>query len=357
MTQVSNDERNLVKPIDAPGFCEFVQKDWGPADRTVNLPAGLAEASAAHRARLSEALPGVRIALAAGQPKVRSNDTDYDFRPDSDFVWLTGCQAPGAVLVMQPVPGGHDAELFLRPPVGPGQTDFFASARDGELWVGPAPGLAEWSDAVGLRCRPLDELPGALGGQSPAIYAPPGVDPLLDALAGSTHEQVLTLRRTLSELRRVKDDWEIEQLRRAVAATALGFSDVVSELPTAMTGGGERWLQGTFDRRARTEGNGVGYATIMAAGPHAPVLHWTRNDGPVPRDGLLLMDAGVETDTLYTADVTRTFPVGGTFSAAQRQVYGAVHAAHVAALAEVRPGRPFAAFFHTSFRMIAQTLH
>jgi Xaa-Pro aminopeptidase len=357
MTQVSNDERNLVKPIDAPGFCEFVQKDWGPADRTVNLPAGLAEASAAHRARLSEALPGVRIALAAGQPKVRSNDTDYDFRPDSDFVWLTGCQAPGAVLVMQPVPGGHDAELFLRPPVGPGQTDFFASARDGELWVGPAPGLAEWSDAVGLRCRPLDELPGALGGQSPAIYAPPGVDPLLDALTGSTHEQVLTLRRTLSELRRVKDDWEIEQLRRAVAATALGFSDVVSELPTAMTGGGERWLQGTFDRRARTEGNGVGYATIMAAGPHAPVLHWTRNDGPVPRDGLLLMDAGVETDTLYTADVTRTFPVGGTFSAAQRQVYDAVHAAHVAALAEVRPGRPFAAFFHTSFRMIAQTLH
>jgi Xaa-Pro aminopeptidase len=352
-----NDERQIIRPVEAAGFREFVQKDWGPADRTARVPAGLAEASAAHRAKLSEALPGVRITVAAGHAPVRSNDTDYYFRPDSDFVWLTGCQAEGAVLVMQPVPGGHEAELFLRPPVGPGQTDFFANARDGELWVGPVPGLAEWSTALGLRCRELDELPAAVGGRTPAISSTAGVDPYLDALVSSGPQQVLELRRVLAELRRIKDDWEIGQLRAAVDATVLGFADVARELPAAVEHGGERWLQGTFDRRARTEGNGVGYATIMGAGPHAPVLHWIRNDGPVHAGDVVLMDAGVETRTLYTADITRTFPVTGEYTAAQRQVYDVVHKAHLEAMAEVRPGRPFAAFFHTSFRVLAESLN
>ncbi|MGH3648610.1 MAG: aminopeptidase P family protein [Micromonosporaceae bacterium] len=351
---MSTDPRTIVKPIDAAGFRAYVQHDWGPADRTVRLPAGIAAASAAHRTRLSQALAGVRIAAPAGHAPVRSNDTDYQFRADSDFVWLTGCQAEGAVLVMHPVPGGHDAELFLRPPAGPDETDFFANARDGELWSGPVPGLAEWSAALDLRCRPLDELPSALRG---GVVAPIGVDPLLDALAGTTVEQVLTLRRTLAELRRVKGDWEVGEVRRAAAATVRGFADVARELPEAVKGGGERWLQGTFDRRARTDGNAPGYASILAAGPHAPVLHWTRCDGPVPGDGLLLMDAGVEVDTLYTADVTRTLPVSGEYNPTQRRVYELVHAAHLAAMSEVRPGRPFAAFFHTAMRVLAEGLH
>ncbi|MGH3712278.1 MAG: aminopeptidase P family protein [Micromonosporaceae bacterium] len=350
---MNSDPRNIVKPIDAAGFRAYVQRDWGPADRAVRLPSGLAKASASHRERLSEALPGVRIAVPAGHAPVRSNDTDYDFRADSDFVWLTGCQAEAAVLVMHPVPGGHDAELFLRPPAGPDQTDFFANARDGELWIGPVPGLPEWGAALDLPCRPLDELPSALRGP---ISAPPGVDPLLDALARPAAEPAVTLRRTLAELRRVKDDWELDQLRRAVDATVLGFADVAGALPEATRHGGERWLQGTFDRRSRTEGNGPGYATIMAAGPHAPVLHWTRCDGPVPSDALVLMDAGVEVDTLYTADVTRTFPVSGEFTEPQRRVYDLVHTAHLAAIEEVRPGQPFAAFFHTAMRVLAQGL-
>ena len=88
------------RPIDAKGFREFISRGWGPVDRSVTLPEGLAEAAAEHRQKLSAALPGRRIAVAAGRAPVRSNDTDYQFRADSDFVWLTGCQAEGAVLVL-----------------------------------------------------------------------------------------------------------------------------------------------------------------------------------------------------------------------------------------------------------------
>lgn len=344
--------RDPSRLVEATGFRDFVRSGWGAGDREVRLPDGAAQAAREHRRRLTDALPGKRIVVAAGWAPVRANDTDYGFRPDSDFSWLTGCHAEGAVLVLRP---GNDAELFLRAPAGPDEPDFFANARDGELWIGPSPGLADWSEALGLRCRSLEELPSAVRGRIPEMLATPGVDPLVDALVpGAPGGE---LRRTLAELRRIKDDWEIGQLRHAVDATIRGFEDVAGELPTAIKGGGERWLQGTFDRRARTEGNGVGYASIVAAGPHAPVLHWVRNDGAVPEDSLLLLDAGVEVNTLYTADITRTLPVSGEYSQVQRQVYDLVLTAHRTALAAVRPGAGYRAFHTAAMRVLAQGLH
>ncbi|KAA2262202.1 aminopeptidase P family protein [Solihabitans fulvus] len=346
--------RDPSRLSDATGFRDFVRHDWGPPARAVTLTDGAAAAAAAHRDRLSAEFPGQRIAVAAGRAPVRANDTDYAFRPDSDFSWLTGCAAEGAVLVMQPVGGGHDAVLYLREPAGPAEADFFANARDGELWNGPMAGLPEWTEALGLTCRSLVELPAALRGQYPTALATTGVEPLLDALLGGDDRE---LRRTLAELRRIKDDWEVGQLRAAVDATVLGFAEVARELPTAIRGGGERWLQGTFDRRARTSGNAPGYASIVAAGHHAPVLHWVRCDGSVPEDGVVLLDAGVELNTLYTADVTRTFPASGTFSTPQRQVYDLVLAAHLAAMDEVKPGAEYKAFHHTAMRVLAEGLH
>src|SRR5699024_3018730 len=96
-----------------------------------------------------------------------------------------------------------------------------------------------------------------------------------------------------------------------------------------------------FGARAREEGNGLGYDTIAASGANACTLHWIRNDGVVDGDDLLLLDAGVEVDSLYTADITRTLPVSGQFSSAQRQVYQAVLDAADAAFAVVRPGIKF----------------
>ncbi|WP_112248408.1 aminopeptidase P family protein [Kribbella monticola] len=349
----TEEQRKSYRPIDAKGFRESISRNWGPVDRSVVLPDGLAEAAAEHRRQLTAALPGRRIAIAAGHSPVRSNDTDYRFRADSDFVWLTGCQAEGAVLVIS---ADGDSTLYLRETAGPDEVDFFANARDGELWIGPVPGLKDWSDALGIACRPLEELSSAVRGAVPFMLATYGVDPVLDGLVRTSPYDGNSLRQTLAELRRIKDDWELDQLREAVAASVQAFADVARELPEAVRGGGERWLEGTFDRRARSAGNGVGYASIVAAGNHAPVLHWVRNDGAVREGDVILLDAGVETRTLYTADVTRTFPVTGEYTAAQRQVYDLVHQAQLAALDAVRPGAPYRAFQYEAMRVLVEGL-
>src|SRR5690606_32153812 len=146
-----------------------------------------------------------------------------------------------------------------------------------------------------------------------------------DADAGQDRAGDEELARDLSELRLVKDAYEIAELRAAVAATKLGFDDIVADLPAIIAHPrGDRVVEGTFNRRARIEGNAVGYETIVAAGPHACILHWTRNDGPVAHGELMLVDAGVELDSYYTADITRTIPVSGRFTEVQRRVYEAV---------------------------------
>lgn len=142
----------------------------------------------------------------------------------------------------------------------------------------------------------------------------------------------------------------------AVDATARGFADVLAALPEAVRGGGERWLQGTFDRRAQAEGNGLGYASIVAAGPRSPVLHWTHCAGPVTEQDVLVLDAGVELESLYTADITRTFPIGGKFTEAHWEVYDLVREAQRAALAEVRPGQAYGAFEQAAMRVLASEL-
>ena len=161
--------------------------------------------------------------------------------------------------------------------------------------------------------------------------------------------------RDLSELRLVKDPYEVEQLRKAVAATALGFSDVMAELPRIRGHArAERLIDGVFNSRARVEGNTVGYTTIAAAGAHSCILHWTQNDGPALNGDLVLLDAGVEMDSYYTADITRTFPVSGTYTPAQRKVYEAVLEAADAAFAVARPGIRFRDIHDAAMAVIAR---
>lgn len=317
---------------DVPAFRTAIASGWADADAPVPVVPGAAAAAAEHRAALSARLPGQRVALASGAAPRRSGDTSYEFRADSDVFWLTGCTAESAVLVLEPTVAGHEATLYLPPPAGPGEAAFFTDPDHGELWIGPQPGLASWSAALDLAVRPLGEL---------TVQPTDGAD----------------LRAVLAELRMVKDDWEVAQLRAAVDATVAGFHAVLAEVPTALTHTrGERWLQGTFDRHARTLGNGPGYASIVASGPHAPTLHWTRCDGPILPDQALLLDLGVEVDSLYTADVTRTVPPSGRFSPVQRAVHDLVERAHRAGLAAVRPGVSFSEFHHASMEVVATGL-
>ena len=344
----------LPRLTEVAGFVEYMGTGWATPDRTATVEPGAAAAAASHRERLSAAWPNQTIIVLAGRAPVRANDTFYGFRPDSNFFWLTGCDAEDAVVVLHPTTGGHDTTVYLPAPAYPGDRGFFADAAHGELWVGSAPGMTEWSTALEVPVKPLTDLAGDLRTVS---------EPVLAGQGGSGHEAVRGIRfstelvRTLAELRMVKDEWEIDELRRAVDATVGGFASVLREIPAAISGGGERWLQGTFDRHARTFGNGPGYSTIVGSGAHAPTLHWVRCDGPVLESEVLLLDMGVETRAFYTADVTRTFPASGTFSAAQRQVHDLVEKSHLAGLDAVRPGRNFSDFHGAAMEVIANGLH
>ena len=353
MPRGAEEDPRMPRLGSSPGFARFIGEQWGELERPAPVVAGAASAAAAHRERLSAAMPGRPIVVAAGRAPVRANDCLYDFRPHSDFVWLTGCSAENAVLVMTPAGDRHDATLFVPAPFGPGQEGFFADAAHGELWVGAEPRLADWQAALDIEVRDLvglDDVVGRLA--QPLVTGHPDRPAPLHGLPDSAD-----LRRVLSELRMVKDPWEVEQLRRAVDATVRGFRQTVDEIPAAIGPRGERWLQGTFDRAARTYGNGPGYATIVGSGPHAPTLHWVRTDGPVLADELLLLDMGVEVDSFYTADVTRTFPASGRFSDVQRQVHDLVERSHRAGLAAVGPGRGFGDFFEACMEVIASGLH
>lgn len=353
MPRSTTTDPRMPSLVKAAGFTEFMTQQWGAPDRTPRVVDGVASSAARHRERLSAAVVGQAVVVAGGRAPFRVNDCVHDFRAHSDFVWLTGCTAEDAVLVMAPVAGGHEATLYLPAPFYPGDPGFFESPTRGELWVGAAPGLPEWSTALQLEVRDLGELDGALARLgNPMVGGHDLVPPALDHL-----EHDADLARTLSELRMVKDDFEIGQLRLAVDATVRGFADTVAEIPTAIRGGGERWLQGTFDRTARTLGNGPGYATIVGSGANAPTLHWVRTDGAVHPDELLLLDMGVEANSYYTADVTRTFPASGTFTPVQRAVHDLVEKSHRAGLAAITPGRPFADFFEASMHVIASGLH
>src|SRR5262249_31069823 len=168
-------------------------------------------------------------------------------------------------------------------------------------------------------------------------------------------ERDAELARELSELRLVKDDWEIEQLRDAIDATVRGFEDVARILPTDRPVA-ERLLDGVFGLRARYDGNQVGDSSIVGAGRHATILHWIRNEGHTQPGELLLMDMGVENRALYTADVTRTVPVSGTFTPLQRQVYDIVYASQQAGIDTIRPGVPFDDVHQACMRVLAEGL-
>ncbi|MFJ8042203.1 aminopeptidase P family protein [Kitasatospora sp. NPDC096147] len=314
----------------------------------------------ARRARLAAAFPGERLVVPAGQLKVRSNDCDYRFRPHSAYAWLTGLtgeEQVGHVLVVEP---DGEPVLYLRPRSprggeGPYGSEFYRDRRYGEFWVGRRPDLDEAARLTGIRAAHLDALEDLLTGTQVPTRLLGGVDPLLDALLPTAADTQLAA--TLSELRLIKDSWEVGQLQLSVDLTTAGFEDVVRALPYALKHGrGERWLEGTFNLRARAEGNGTGYDTIVASGAHACVLHWIRNDGALDPSKLLLLDAGVETDSLYTADITRTLPLSGTFSPIQRQVYELVLAAQDAGIATLKPGASFRDFHRAGMRVIAEGL-
>jgi len=142
-----------------------------------------------------------------------------------------------------------------------------------------------------------------------------------------------------------------------VLATERGFDDMVRAIPEALASArGERVLEGVFAKRSRIEGYGTGYESIVAAGSHACVLHWIRNDGNLKAGELILIDAGIELDSYYTADITRTLPVDGKFSPAQRALYMLVYEAQQAGFNAIKPGVKFSSINAAAQKVLAEGL-
>src|SRR5262249_37745151 len=246
----------------------------------------------------------------------------------SDFYYLTGNLEPDCVLVMQPQEGGgHRDVLFVEP--NPGRTDatFYTDRFKGELWVGPRLGVEQSKIRYGVHeCRGLPELPETIGSLRGAATRPwrlvREISEKADQMLPDQSERDRQFATALAEMRLIKDSLEIRELSAAIASTKRGFEDVIRALKGAQS---EREVEGIFNLRARVEGNDVGYLPIAASGAHACILHWTRNDGRLRPGSLLLLDAGVEGNSLYTADITRTLPVSGRFTREQAEIYQLVH--------------------------------
>lgn len=342
-----------------PNLIEFMLKSWKPKAAKPAPVRNLANFKR-RRAAVSAEFKGELLVVPTGHLKVRANDTHYPFRPASDFFYLTGNAEPDCVLVFFPQPNGkHQEVLFVEP--NPGKTDatFFTDRIKGELWEGARMGVPESTTRYGLECRALGELTAAIEG---ARRSAKGLRVLrnhsipLEVQIGLTPEQMGRdgeFAAFLSEMRLLKDAEEVKELQAVIKSTQRGFEDVIRRMKTATS---ERELEGEFFTRARMEGNDVGYGSIVASGDHACTLHWKRNDGKLSKRDLLLLDAGIEGNAFYTADITRTIPIGGKFSKEQRAIYELVHAAQLAAFKEVKPGNDFMAPNRTAMQVLAHGL-
>ena len=352
-------------------FRDFIGSDWGPR------PAGpermpVADFTPARRDKLSARFPGERLVIPAGDLKVRSNDTDYRFRPHSAFAHLTGLgmeREPGAVLVLNPTDDGHEAVLYFHPRSSRSSEEFWADSRHGEFWVGARDSADEMTTMTGIRVEHIDSLRDGLAKDLGAVQirVMPNSDAQIETLVAELREQngVVAeqgtdelLAEAASEIRLTKDANEVEQMQLAIDVTRSGFDEIIRALPRAMDHWrGERVVEGAFFAKAREEGNGLGYDTIAASGNHANTLHWMTNDGQVNDGDLILVDAGAEVDSLYTADITRTLPVNGKFSETQREVYQAVLDAAEASLARAnQPGTRFKDIHAAAMEVLADRL-
>ena len=356
-------------------FRDFIGTGWAPRPSELPERDPVADFLSARALKAGAPFPGERLVVPAGPYKVRSNDCDYRFRAHSAFAHLSGLGAEkeaDTVLVLEPNEDGtHAPLLFFKPRASRSSKEFYADARYGEFWVGARPSLEELSAATGLETRHIDTLRDALAKDAGtvALRIVRGVDARIEdmvnevrAQAGlpageDAREEDEALEERLSEIRLTKDAFELEEMRRAVAATKAGFEDIIRVLPRAVGHRrGERVIEGAFRAVAREEGNGTGYDTIAASGNHANTLHWIRNDGDILNGDLLLLDAGVEVNSLYTADVTRTLPVNGHYTDAQRRVYEVVLAAQEAGIAACRAGNGFLDPHRAAIRVIAEFL-
>jgi Xaa-Pro aminopeptidase len=341
-------------------LADFMSQGWADSSLHGVQAAEVVNFAAARRAKLAALYPDIRLVIPAGTFKVRSNDTDYKFRVHTAYAYLTGISAsdsvPDSVLVLEPTELGHEAFLYIHPRSPRDTEEFHSDRRHGEFWVGRRLSADETERRYGISVRHIDTLPALLSDDVETLMIR-GEDPTVDSLIEKHKKREAKLLAVISEHRLIKDSYEIAEIQKAIDVTARGFNDMIQVFPAATsTKRGERIIESAFYGRARLEGNEVGYDTIAASGSHACILHWMKNDGDVLPGDLILIDAGAEVESMYTADITRTIPVNGKFSPAQKKIYTLVYQAQLAGIAAVKPGAPWSAFHNAASEVLARGL-
>jgi Xaa-Pro aminopeptidase len=286
--------------------------------------------------------PRAVAVLPSARVFYRNNDVEHEYRPDSDFYYLTGFDEPDAVLVLRPEHAEQRAVLFVRP-------------RDPahEVWDGPRAGVEGAVARHGADAAyPIDELdtrlPELLAGRARMYYAL-GADRAFDdrvlrALGAARYRarkrgtwptEIVEPGTELHEMRLRKSEAELAIMRTAAEITRDAFARALAVArPGRYEHEVEAVLRGVFRARGAER---PAYQPIVASGPNACVLHHRSNNRYIEDGDLLLIDAGAEFGC-YASDVTRTFPVNGRFTAPQRAVYQLVLDAQLAAIGLIAPG-------------------
>jgi Xaa-Pro aminopeptidase len=298
---------------------------------------------AERRARLAQVIgPGSALILASPPERTRNGDVSFKFRQDSDILYLTGFEEPGTLVLLRPDHPEAPFVMFVRPrnPVD-------------EVWTGRRAGVEGAMKLFGadaaFSSADLDsKLPELVSGVAEVHYhfgREPELDERVLRMMGRLRAgerrgkrapvRLVDARLSVHEMRLFKSPAELAIQRRAADITALAHT---AAMQAARPGVREYEIEGLIDYTFRRHGaSGPGYPSIVGGGANATILHYVENSAEL-RDGtLLLVDAGGEVDG-FTADVTRTFPVGGHFSPAQRRLYEAVLEAQLAAIEAVKPG-------------------
>jgi Xaa-Pro aminopeptidase len=324
-------------------------------------PLAIDPAAYADRRRdaLSRLGQGVLV-LRSNPEQTRSADTHFLFRQDSDFHYLTGFDEPDSVLVLTPAHAEHRYVLFVRP-----------RDPEKETWNGRRAGVEGAVKTYGADAAfPIAELdarlPGYLEGTG-TLYFTPGIDEdfnrrlevLLAAMrrgrarSGKGPVARVDHGQVLHPMRLIKSAVEAELMRRACNISAQAHN---AALATTRPGLNEREVEAVVNYTFRASGaDAPGYNSIVAGGANATILHYTENEMALVDGELLLIDAGAEYEG-YTADVTRTFPIGAAFTPDQRAVYDIVLAAQAAAIAAVKPGARFDEVHHAALRVLVAGL-
>ena len=309
------------------------------------------------RCALLEQLGDGVAVIPTAPERVRNRDTYHPYRYDSYFWYLTGFPEPEAVLVLV---GGAQPRSIL-----------FCRDKDEsrEVWdgfrYGPKAACAAFGFDEAYPVAAFGQKLAELIANHRALWYALGHDADWDArilqaintVRGKSRAglrppyEILDVRRVLDEMRLLKDGDEGELLRRAADIASAGHSRAMQACRPGMT---EYELEAELTCEFRRRGaNGHAYAPIVAGGANACVLHYVDNRAPLAGSALVLIDAGCEVEG-YAADITRTFPVNGKFSAVQRDVYEIVLAAQAAAISAIRPGASFGDFHVAALRVLVQ---